>query len=328
MIQPFPAIRPNGAARRTKGKPVMKTVLHIGAHRCATTTFQTYMRSNASDLTQRGVAFWGPLRTRTGLFRGIQPDVVPLTPRDLRRRATGRVRLNCDRLRQTGHKALVVSDENMIGTIRSNLNTRSLYPAAGERVARFAAAFGPHLSSVVLNIRAQEWYWASALGFGLTRGRRLPSAYDLEAFAANPRRWRDVITDLACALGDIPLQVIPFETYAGRPEAQLQMMSGQSSPEIGSRIWQNATPRLPQLRAFQGGLPPGTGRWQPFSIAQRSAMRAAYAADLEWLRNGADGLAQLRDDRSAHTDNQVGLNRPTHRMTRGSNHDQEDRRMA
>ena len=55
----------------------MEIVLHIGAHRTATTSFQAYMRGNAPGLVQGGVAFWGPLRTRNGLFSGLWAPVQP-----------------------------------------------------------------------------------------------------------------------------------------------------------------------------------------------------------------------------------------------------------
>lgn len=53
----------------------MKVILHIGAHRTGTTSFQSYMRRNADFMRIRRIGFWGPLRTRGGLFAGVQPGV-------------------------------------------------------------------------------------------------------------------------------------------------------------------------------------------------------------------------------------------------------------
>jgi len=60
----------------------MDVILHIGAHRTATTTFQAWMLQNADALAAGGIAYWGPDRTRAGLFSGLvkRPDLV--TPED------------------------------------------------------------------------------------------------------------------------------------------------------------------------------------------------------------------------------------------------------
>ncbi len=51
----------------------MRLILHIGAHRTGTTSFQSYMRRHSAELSDAGIGFWGPVRTRKGLFSGIQP---------------------------------------------------------------------------------------------------------------------------------------------------------------------------------------------------------------------------------------------------------------
>jgi len=69
-INPLPC----GAAFSRRVRAFMDVILHIGAHRTATTTFQKYMRSRSAEFAARGVAFWGPLRTRRGLFAGLLPE--------------------------------------------------------------------------------------------------------------------------------------------------------------------------------------------------------------------------------------------------------------
>ena len=330
-LVPFPVKWPAGAANDCWRGPAMKLVLHLGAHRCATTTFQDYLRRNRDHLASDGISFWGPQRTRNGLFRGLQPGAAPSIARDPARRGVGRVRLSCLKARAQGVQTLIVSDENMLGTMRENLRRTALYPAAGERIARYREAFDGHISDIVLNIRALEWYWPSVIGYGLTRGLGLPGPTRLDQLAADGRGWRDVIADLACAAGDdVRLWVLPFETFAGRPDAQLAAMTQRPAPVDHNGGWLNATPRLPALRDLKdsrttGLLPPGEGRWQPFDIEQRAALRERYADDMMWLRAGADGLAQLIDDKMT---GRAGTHRTAATMTRGSRNDQPERRMA
>ncbi|MFT7594404.1 MAG: hypothetical protein ACI8R4_001725 [Paracoccaceae bacterium] len=309
----------------------MDVTLHIGAHRCATTTFQNYMRLNGDRLASQGVGFWGPGRTRNGLFRGILPGPTVATGRDLRRRAIGRVQMHLARSDGLGLTSLVVSDENMMGTTRENLRVGSLYCGVGERMARYDEAFAGRISNVVVNIRSQDRYWASALGYSLTRGRGVPGRETLERLAFDARCWRDVIADVSCAVPNAQIWVMPFETYAGRPEAQLSTVTGIAAPKSHARNWLNATPHLPELRALVGGmasppdLPDGDGRWQPFLPPQAAALRENYADDLMWLTGGAGGIARLMPDpdKKQGQDNLPDLN-----TTRGRTNGDEKRRMA
>jgi hypothetical protein len=310
---------------------MMKVVLHLGAHRCATTTFQDYLRRNRDRLAEDHLALWGPRRTRAGLFRGLQPGAVPVPGRDPAQRGIGRVKLGCLREAANGTQTLLVSDENMLGTMRENLRLGALYPAAGERVARYGAAFDTRVSDVVISIRALEWYWPSVIGYGLTRGLGLPKPAKLDRLACDARGWRDVVTDVACAAGEqVRVWVLPFETCAGRPDAQLAAITERPAPPEHARLWLNATPRLPALRELVAGrdaaaLPPGDGRWQPFDVEQRRMLRERYADDMAWLRAGADGLARLVDDR---TTGRADTHRSAATLTRGSRYDDQERRMA
>ena len=325
MIVPFPVSWPVGAALGQRIAKIMDVILHIGAHRCATTTFQQYMRANTDKLAADGIGFWGPRRTRNGLFSGLIPGAHVATGRDLPRRAAGRIQLNCSQSARSGIKKLVVSDENMMGTVRENLRMGELYSGVGERVARYVHAFGDRISDIVLSIRSPELYWASALGYGVLRGRGAPVPQALDKLAHGPRSWRDVVRDAACGAPNARLRVFPFEVFAGQPDVQLAMMTGLPAPRTHAREWLNATPRLEQLREISGGLPSGEGRWQPFDRAQISQLRESYSDDLMWLAAGGDGLAQLVNDPNIK---RAGMHPPPNDLTRGIRYDIEERRLA
>lgn len=308
---------------------MMKVILHTGAHRCATTSFQEYMRQNNETLTPQGVGFWGPLRTRGGLFHGIQPGAVPVTGRNLRRRARGRLQISLQNSRAGGVQQLLISDENIIGSARENLRRGDLYSGAGERMARFAQAFDGGVSDLALNIRSLDSYWTSALAYAVARGHRLPTPAQLDRLVRAPRSWRDVITDIAAAMPGVRLHVLPFEIFGARPEAQLQALTGLEAPRTHARVRLNASPRLEELRAClpqrtAARLPQGSGRWRPFDDAQTAALREVYADDMMWLAGGADGLAALAADPQKQA---AGPNPPRTRLTRGRPDDTE-RRMA
>ena len=178
----------------------MQVILHIGAHRCATTKFQHYMRNNMEKLAQDAIAFWRPMRTRKGLFAGIVTPLPGIQQTKAFRRGAGHVQVNLDRVKASGMTELVVSDENMIGTVRENLRLGFLYPVIGHRMARYHAVFGGRVTDIVLNICPQHSYWTSALVYSVARGHGVTEHRALDRLVGSVRGWRDVVTDLVCAV--------------------------------------------------------------------------------------------------------------------------------
>lgn len=330
MILPSPSERPQkgGPVQRT-GK-AMQVILHVGAHRCATTSFQDYMRFNAPVLSRQGLAVWGPDRTRDGLFHGIQPSPTAMGAQAAKR-AQGRLRLRLDQVQASGAQTLLISDENMIGSVRENLRLAGLYSGIGERLARFHEAFDGRISGLAINLRSLETYWTSALTYAVARGHPVPSAGQLDRIIENSRSWRDVLTDIACSMPDIAIRVLPFETFGGRPEQQLHMLTGCNAPRENARMRHGSSPRLEELRKLiptsaARSLPEGEGRWRPLNEVQSSILRERYADDLMWLAAGADGLSQIQ--LMYDPEKQMAAeNPPENDLTRGRPHD-EDRRLA
>lgn len=297
----FPVNRPTGAALLSRlAATLMDVTLHLGAHRTGTTTFQHFTRHHADELGAQGIGYWGPVRTRKSVFPGLFGG--PGLARRRTGRAEGRVRLQTEQAEQRGYRQLLVSDENMLGPCLQGFRQAALYPGAGERLARLGAAFGHRVSRVVLSIRAQDLWWASASAQVAARGHRIPGPDRYAAIARSPRSWRDVITDIACALPRADIRVLPFETFAGRPEQVLRAATGLDLPPEPQMRWLNRSLPLPDLRAVlrdSGGdptqLPRGQGRWQPFTETQAAALRETYADDMHWLKAGADGLATLTE---------------------------------
>lgn len=288
----------------SKGAYAMKTILHIGAHRTASTSFQTYMRRHAEELREDGLGYWGPFRTRKGLFSGILPGKMPGLLKDTAERAKGRIALQRIKAEDMGIQTLLVSDENMLGTVRKSLISKKLFPDAGMRMARFSEAFDGQIDRVVISIRSQDLWWRSAGAFSVTRGMGLPTGEDRAQIAQGLRGWRDVVTEVACALPEgTDIQVLPFESYAGRADAMLLAATGFQGPAPLATDWFNKAPSgkeisdLLSARGTRQDVPTdANGRWQAFDVEQEAALRELYEDDMFWLRAGADGLATLTED--------------------------------
>jgi hypothetical protein len=310
----------------------MDVILHAGAHRTATTSFQTYLRDHRAALQAQGIAFWGPWRTRKGLLTGVADR--PVSGQSAQR-AAGRVAMNVANTRKHGVSTLIVSDENMSGSARRCLRTCALYPGIGERMARLDSAFGG-VQGVSLQIRALDHWWASIVGFLVPRGEALPEARALETLVAAPRSWRQVITDLACACPGAAIRVTPFECFGDRPDLLLRQMTGchvVPSAHPG-HYWVNRRPDPDSLRTalWQRGEDPGqlsaqtpSGGWNPFNETQTAQLRETYADDLLWLRAGADGLATLTEDPEPA---RPRLNLAAAAMKRGRDNDGPARKLA
>ena len=306
MLACSPIFPPFGAAFARWGLRAMEVILHIGAHRTGTTAFQSYMRRNAAALSARGIGFWGPGRTRRAPFSSVHaPLNSAFDPTPATHRCDDRLRRAIRKAEGRGVETLVISDENMIGSIRQNMRHGQLYPGIGERLACVINAFGGRIGRLLVSPRSLELYWCSALAYGVGRGIPVPTRDKLSFIGHSRRGWREVITEISQAAPGIDIRVLPFETYQGRPEAFLADGADVEAPVNRDPTPINAAPTLPELRRVlltcgQAAtlLPFGMGRWDPFTNEEHGALREVHAEDMMWLAAGAGGLARLTEDRA------------------------------
>lgn len=280
----------------------MDLVLHLGAHRTGTTTLQNYMRSQQGALSKDGIAVWTPKRTRNGLFAGLSRAD---DSQDIRAAwSHGLVKVEFERLSRAGHHRLVISEENILGSIRENLRLGGLYPNIKPRLSRFAPVMQGHTTKIALTIRSQDAYWASALAFAVRACLPIPGEAELQDLTQSERGWQHVIRDIAEMFPDADIIVWPAERFISQPEIALSFMTGSDVIKSGgtARHWHNKSPDAESLRklvADQAGTDKvpdnltGSGRWMPFDPHQQNHLKSRYRADLAWLRSGADGLARF-----------------------------------
>ena len=310
-----PIPRPRGAAFDLRVSCAMDIILHIGAHRTGTASFQDYLSRHAEALAAHHVACTHPVAA------GTQVNTQEVS-----------VQSQVAEARRQGMQALVISDADLLGSIADNVAQRSLYPATAARLKQITAALDGEISTVVISIRSLELYWCSALAQGVSQGLAVPGRDALAQIARGARGWRDVITDVSDALPQASIAVFPFEQFGGRCDVMLARGAGLQVPVDRQRSWLNRLPRLPELRrvlndrgASSTDLPFGMGRWNPFTNEEHAALREVYADDMMWLTAGADGRATLIEDRHPE---RAGSTLPRMAQNKGQQDEHDKRQVA
>ncbi len=304
----------------------MDVILHIGAHRTATSSLQHHMAHHRKDMADAGIGYWGPKMTRGGLFRGAIGGSMAVLPWQ-ERRFSGRCAMRAEAERQKGASKLIISDENLLGSLRGALEDTRLYGDAGRRVSAYAKGFVNHRLTVALCVRDYTQWWTSALAFRLMRGGPLPRTELREHLVTQPRRWRHIVEEIARLLPDANVLVWTYEGLAQTPHRILEEWTGlvTSAPTTPPH---NARPSAEALRqlmldcdidpeAFQWP----EGQFNPFTPHEAEALGAQYDEDLAWLANGAGGFADFIEAPPAQT-GQLTLD------GRGRTNDQEHRSLA
>lgn len=284
----------------------LEVILHIGAHRTGTTSLQRALQQNRHNLKKNGVVVWGPRETRDGLFSGLlggagQDDAAMQRLIDRNR---GAIRMEMQRLKGQGMTTLLVSEENILGSMRTNLRSRFLYPGLQERLGRFSAVFGASLKRVGMAIRPYQDYWASALSYAIRAGHAPLCEDDLDRLVTQPRNWQRVIGEVAAACPQAKIAVWEFGHLIGRPQAQFRLLMGGQGWIKPMAERHNASPGREVLRALliERGDPaaaaviaPGDGAYRPFGDHHNAAFLAQYQTDLAWLRGRSTGEISFRD---------------------------------
>ncbi len=277
----------------------MRVALHIGAHRTATTTLQGWCRENRDTYASAGVVLWEPAFLRAGILAKLglhagDPEDTDAARRDM----SSRLAAHIGGMARQGARALIVSEENILGSMRNLILDAALYPDALERLERARAIFGP-VDRIALGIRFLPSYWASVYGFLASLPQVLPKA-DFEAIAAHPRSWRDVIEEVRMVFPEADLVVWSFDKMAAQPRAQIAALLGQDPlPETAILTRPHLRNARSDLAALEARLAQPVNRtpfgtFDPFSPEARAALKARYSADLTWLaaENG-NGLTYI-----------------------------------
>ncbi|SLN77966.1 hypothetical protein [Roseisalinus antarcticus] len=206
-------------------------VLHVGAHKTATTHFQQALRRGRRGFERAGATLYTPLELRHGPKLperlGISYKLRKLrdswSPGLLSEMAEGRPRL-------------VISEENVMGQMSgaSGQHAASLYPEAEARVATLAMGVAPLPLTLFLTIREPASYLVSAYSQSLLGGFGKGFERFVARIPPHAVDWCDLVRRLLTVPRVGEVVVWRKEDY---PEVAFQAADGLAGARIARPFW-------------------------------------------------------------------------------------------
>lgn len=257
-----PAAGGTGAGRVTKQE---QAILHVGAHRTATTTFQRYLDANRPAFRDAGIEVHYPPATRE------TPELLHAPPPG----------------------PWIISDENILGTMEGNIVAGDIYPGALGQLSRYPALL-ERATDIYLSIRNYADFWSSAIAFTFDPGVGVPGRDALRAFAEARRGWVEVVEDLRAAAPAARIRVREFGWRPDNPKGQLRQIA-QGDYIDATRSERKTHNRRPAsdallLALYRAGdfanaaAIAASEAYMPFDAETREALDARYRRDLKTLR--------------------------------------------
>lgn len=194
-------------------------ILHVGAHKTATTHLQHSLHGARRRLVQDGIRFFGPMDLRQPGQRLEARFNLPFNPRktvaDLRPAPLVLADMLGDGTR------LVISEENFIGSLFDKRYPgpfhslpRPLYPHAQGWVSALAGAVAPHTGiEVCIGLRDPAGFLNSAYGLVLQAGSTVDVAGFKRRNAIQDIDWVGLVRRLAETRGVRSVTVWRYEDY-------------------------------------------------------------------------------------------------------------------
>jgi hypothetical protein len=303
----------------------METILHLGAHRTASTRIQADLDDNAALLAEAGILVLTPPRpgkregaTVRDVVRGVEAAMRIRNPIS-RHLQIGRLRSALEGQITRGAKPgvplnrLIVSDEMLLGPAFAR-DGRGLYRGAAKRLAAFKRALQREVSEVHLTIRSYDTFLVSVYAMRAVYAGPLPAFRTLAPVLLRfERGWPELVADVARTYPTARMFVTIFEQ---------QSIESRIADLVGDQIVAqfaptgNAQPNVsPTLEAIEAAVASDSGcpdpdalifrhaggtRFDPLDATEKALLRDRYARDLDTLRQASD--IDLRPD---------ALSRPT-----------------
>lgn len=202
----------------------LEIVLHLGAHKTASTHLQLALGRARAALAGQGVAMFLPEDLRRNGLR--LADCLSSQPEDRSHNAVIRKALG---EAARGARLLLISEENILGSAHQPAMIREarLYPDAGARLARLGMLLPAGRVTMALAMRNPAGFLVSAYSQRLLSGRIEHFEHYRGGLDPAALSWRDLVARLRAALPDAGLVLWAYEDYPAIAGQVLAAMLGR-----------------------------------------------------------------------------------------------------
>jgi len=266
---------------------VTKIILHLGAHRTASTHVQGVLGKNTALLAAARIFAPSQDAVKTALTKPLGARIPSL-------RAGFRALMNGEK-----PETVVISDENLLGFLNSIFTHGQFYPDTARRMAQLRAMLPVDPAKIVIAIRPYESFFASAYGRWLAPHRMVLARPALaELVRGLARGWVDVLDEVAAVFPESELLISEYSSNPRFGPALLKAILGPLADELvynpGFRWNQSMSGRQTMLyeQAVEAGdtdKADDIRTWKRFKQppllegfwdeATQAALRARYADD-------------------------------------------------
>lgn len=162
-----------------------------------------------------GVALWGPRRLRDMKgFKSAESKFDdqgnPINGEAIRTldALAAQFAADIDFEQQRGVKTIVMSEENILGTMTKNFQEKEFYPKVANRLRAYARLLPLTPRKIAMGVREYGAVWSSAYFYSEQRGRKLPPPQELRTvMTEDALGWLRVTRDVHKVWPDAPIQM-------------------------------------------------------------------------------------------------------------------------
>lgn len=285
----------------------MEIVLHLGAHKTATTYLQTLLHRNADVLRRHRIDLAHPKRLRPIFQAAPRPRYTTSRGRRVAARAWALEQV-IGSAADLDRERLVISEEQLIGSLRTGLQGRGLYRDVSREIRAVSSVLNGRPVRVMFSIRGYETFHVSAWGQIMRGTGYQPFGEDQRRNLLESRRgWPEVLADLMRALPqDSDLTLWRYEKMAETLPAILSKLLGEDAASelrictgnplpgptgaaidaIQAHVKSNGSAEPDEIaRLFREyGKEQGYAAYDPWTAAERSLMQRSYRDDVAFIR--------------------------------------------
>jgi hypothetical protein len=286
------------------GCSMPRVLLHIGAHKTATSYMQKKLALNVDLMARRGIHY-DPLET-------FRPSFTPLLNEETTRENDFVKLLNG----KAKTMALLISEENIMGVPGDLPREGKYYIRARQRLARTAELFHADEPEIFLSLREYAGFAVSMYSEYIRHQRFLSFADYRQKFEASDFSWLSIVDDIHAAIPGAKLTLWDFGDFRRIEKTVFQAMLGfdpaifeePEGPvrESFSAAAVNAFEALSGVLAHEDmkklikpitrNLPKGAHypAFDPIDDETKAALKLRYKADLNAISTKYPGITFLR----------------------------------